>query len=42
MDTLHEMLIEDEIVLCGLTLVAGMVAGAAARCIALWRGRRLA
>jgi hypothetical protein len=42
MDTLHQMLVEDEIVLCGLTLLLGIVTGALARCFAALRGRRLA
>jgi hypothetical protein len=42
METLHEMLVEDEIVFCGLTLVLGIVIGAVARCVAALRGRRMA
>jgi hypothetical protein len=42
MDHLHEMLVEDEIVFCGLMLLVGIVSGAAARCVAAWRGRRTA
>lgn len=42
MDSLHEMLVEDEIVFCGLTLLLGFVVGAVARCIAALRGRRIA
>jgi hypothetical protein len=42
MDKLHEMLIEDEILFCGLTLLLGIVTGAVARCVAALRGRRLA
>ncbi len=42
METLHEMLVEDEILFCGLTLLAGIVAGAVVRGIALLGGRRLA
>ena len=42
MGGLHEMLVEDEIVFCGLMLLLGIVTGAAARCIAAWRGRRTA
>jgi hypothetical protein len=37
MGRLHEMLIEDEIVFCGLVLLAGALTGAAARWLArLW------
>jgi len=42
MDGLHEMLIEDEIVLCGLTLLFGILSGAVARFIAGIRERRAA
>jgi hypothetical protein len=42
MPDLHEMLIEDEIVFCGLMLLLGIVTGAAARCVALLLGRRVA
>ncbi len=33
MDTLHEMLLEDEILLCGLMLLCGIVAGALGRAL---------
>src|SRR5262249_34183021 len=42
MDRLHEMLPEDEILLCGLTLLVGAVLGAAARFLAALRERRSA
>jgi hypothetical protein len=42
MDALHEMLIEDEIVFCGVMLLFGIVIGAAAGCIANLRTRRTA
>jgi hypothetical protein len=42
MDGLHEMLVEDEIVFCGLVLLLGIVTGAVARCVAALRGRRAA
>jgi hypothetical protein len=42
MDTLHEMLVEDEIIFCGLVLLVGIVTGAIARGIAALRGRRMA
>jgi hypothetical protein len=42
MDKLHEMLVEDEIVFCGLMLLLGIVTGAVARCVAALRGRRMA
>jgi hypothetical protein len=34
MDTLHEMLLADEILFCGLVLLCGVLAGALARGIA--------
>jgi hypothetical protein len=38
MNHLHEMLIEDEIVLCGLVLLLGLAAGAVARfAFSVWR-----
>lgn len=40
MDGLHDMLLEDEILLCGLMLVLGIVTGAAARLIAALGDRR--
>ena len=40
MDTLHEMLLEDEILFCGLTLLMGVVIGGLARFVAGLRGRR--
>ena len=39
---LHEMLVEDEIFLCGLTLLFGVVTGAIARCLVALRERRVA
>jgi hypothetical protein len=42
MDRLHEMLVEDEILFCGLTVLAGILAGAVARCVAFVCGRRMA
>ncbi len=42
MDKLHEMLVEDEILFCGLMLLAGVVAGALARGLAALRERRAA
>jgi hypothetical protein len=36
------MLIEDEIVFCGIMLLAGIITGAVARCVAALRGRRIA
>lgn len=42
MDRLHDMLVEDEILFCGLTLLLGIVAGAVARVVASLRGRRVA
>ena len=40
MDHLHEMLIEDEIVMCGLVMMLGIVTGVVARLISAWRDRR--
>lgn len=42
MDRLHEMLVEDEILFCGLTLLSGIVAGAVSRLVASLLGRRAA
>ena len=42
MERLHEMLVEDEILFCGLTMLAGILAGAVARCVASLRRRRVA
>jgi hypothetical protein len=42
MNHLHEMLIEDEILLCGLVLLLGAVTGAVARLAVALRGRRAA
>jgi hypothetical protein len=42
MNALHEMLVEDEILFCGLVLVLGAVMGAVARLIASVRERRVA
>jgi hypothetical protein len=42
MDRLHEMLVEDEILFCGLVLLVGIVTGAAARWIIALRERRAA
>lgn len=40
METFHQMLPEDEILLCGVVLLCGIVAGALARLAAAWRERR--
>ena len=42
MERLHEMLPEDEILMCGLVLLVGIVVGAAARWLAALRERRSA
>jgi hypothetical protein len=42
MGGLHEMLIEDEIVFCGLMLLFGILTGAVVRCVVALRGRRVA
>jgi len=39
---LHEMLIEDEILFCGLMLLCGVLTGVAARGLAALRKRRAA
>ena len=40
MGGLHEMLVEDEIVFCGLMLLFGVVTGVVARWVAVLLGRR--
>jgi hypothetical protein len=42
MDKLHEMLLEDEILFCGLMLLFGVATGAVARWVAALRERRTA
>jgi hypothetical protein len=42
METLHEMLLEDEILFCGMLLAAGIVVGALARAIVALRERSVA
>ncbi len=42
METLHEMLVEDEILFCALVLIFGMVIGAASRSLFALRARRSA
>ncbi len=42
MDRLHEMLVEDEILFCGLTLLSGIVVGAVSRLVIGLLGRRAA
>ena len=42
MDRLHEMLVEDEILFCGLTVLVGILAGALTRVIVSLCGRRMA
>jgi hypothetical protein len=42
MDPWHYMLPEDEIFLCGMVLLYGIVLGGAARLLAAWRARRTA
>jgi hypothetical protein len=42
MERLHEMLVEDEILFCGLVLLFGVATGAAARWLAALRERRAA
>ena len=38
---LHQMVVEDEILFCGLVLAVGFVAGFLARLIAAYRSRRV-
>ena len=40
MERLHEMLPEDEVIMCGLVLLIGVVVGVAARWLATLRERR--
>ena len=40
MERFHEMLPEDEVLMCGLVLLVGIVFGAAARWLAALRERR--
>ena len=40
MERLHEMLPQDEIFLCGLALLVGVLTGAVARCLVALRNRR--
>lgn len=40
MEVFHQMLPQDEILLCGLVLLCGVLAGALARAAAAWRERR--
>jgi hypothetical protein len=42
MDQLHQMFPEDEILLCGVMLLYGVIAGAVARLFYAWCGRRAA
>lgn len=42
MDHLHEMLIEDEIIMCGVVLIAGIVTGVISRVIYAARQRKAA
>jgi hypothetical protein len=42
MDAFHQMLPEDEILLCGMVFLIGLVTGGLCRLIAAWRGRRIA
>jgi hypothetical protein len=42
MEMMHNLLPEDEILLCGALLLYGCVLGAAARLVTAWRERRTA
>ncbi len=42
MEAFHQMLPEDEILLCGVVLLCGVLAGALARVVIAWRERRAA
>jgi hypothetical protein len=39
---IHQMLPEDEILLCGVVFLYGLLAGGIVRLVTLWRGRRTA
>jgi len=39
---IHQMFPEDEIFLCGVVFLYGLLAGGLVRLITLWRGRRTA
>ena len=40
MEKLHQLMLEDEILFCGIVLIFGMVTGAVARWLAALRERR--
>ncbi len=40
MEMFHQMLPEDEILMCGFVLLCGVLAGALTRLAAAWRERR--
>jgi hypothetical protein len=42
MEAFHQMLPEDEILLCGAVFLYGILAGAIVRLVAAWRERRTA
>jgi hypothetical protein len=42
METLHRMLPEDEIFLCGMALLAGVILGVLLGVVRAWRDRRTA
>jgi hypothetical protein len=42
MDAFHQMLPEDEILLCGAVFLLGLISGGLFRLLAAWRGRRTA
>jgi hypothetical protein len=42
METLHRMLPEDEIFLCGVALLVGLVLGVMYGVVKVWRARRTA
>jgi hypothetical protein len=42
MEPFHHMLPEDEILLCGVVFLYGLIVGAALRLVAAWRQRRAA
>ena len=42
MDAFHQMLPEDEILLCGAVFLLGLISGGLIRLLAAWRGRRTA
>ncbi len=42
MDAFHHMMPEDEILMCGMVFLLGLMSGGLVRLLAAWRGRRAA